>query len=111
MRLEWIRERGDVEAYAGRAIQPIDDGYLSDVHVEHAVNNGLARFPALRREPLRARAGAVSQLAYARRGVITQTGTIAQSGRSGGRPAALYHFTDSRLRVTDEFAALRPPGP
>ena len=71
VRLEWIRERGDVEAYAGRAIQPIDDGYLSDVHVEHAVNNGLARFPALRREPLRARAGAVSQLAYARRGVIT----------------------------------------
>jgi 8-oxo-dGTP diphosphatase len=46
-----------------------------------------------------------------RRGVITQTGTIAQSGRSGGRPAALYRFTDSQLRVTDEFAALRPPGP
>jgi 8-oxo-dGTP diphosphatase len=22
----------------------------------------------------------------------------------------LYHFTDSQLRVTDEFAALRPPG-
>ena len=45
-----------------------------------------------------------------RRGVITRTGTTAQSGRSGGRPAALYRFTDSRLRVTDEFAALRPPG-
>jgi ADP-ribose pyrophosphatase YjhB (NUDIX family) len=44
-----------------------------------------------------------------RRGVITRTGTTAQSGRSGGRPAALYRFTDSRLRVTDEFAALRPP--
>ncbi|MBI3692451.1 MAG: NUDIX hydrolase, partial [Mycolicibacterium aromaticivorans] len=27
-----------------------------------------------------------------------------------GRPAALYRFTDSHLRVTDEFAALRPPG-
>ncbi|EUA08777.1 nUDIX family hydrolase [Mycobacterium xenopi 4042] len=26
-----------------------------------------------------------------------------------GPPAALYRFTDSRLRVTDEFAALRPP--
>jgi 8-oxo-dGTP diphosphatase len=45
-----------------------------------------------------------------RRGVITRTGTTAQSGRSGGRPAALYRFTDSQLRVTDEFAALRPPG-
>jgi 8-oxo-dGTP diphosphatase len=49
------------------------------------------------------------QRVLARRGVITRTGTTAQSGRSGGRPAALYRFTDSRLRVTDEFAALRPP--
>jgi hypothetical protein len=45
-----------------------------------------------------------------RRNVITRTGTIARSGRSGGRPAALYRFTDSQYRVTDEFAALRPPG-
>lgn len=50
------------------------------------------------------------QRVLARRGVITRTGTTARSGRSGGRPAALYRFTDSQLRVTDEFAALRPPG-
>jgi ADP-ribose pyrophosphatase YjhB (NUDIX family) len=49
------------------------------------------------------------QRVLARRGVITRTGTTAQSGRSGGRPAALYQFTDARLRVTDEFAAFRPP--
>ena len=29
-----------------------------------------------------------------RRNVITRTGTTARSGRSGGRPAALYRFTD-----------------
>ncbi|MCV7260316.1 NUDIX hydrolase [Mycobacterium shimoidei] len=51
------------------------------------------------------------QRVLARRSVITQTGTRAQSGRSGGRPAALYRFVDSQLRVTDEFAALRPPAP
>ena len=50
------------------------------------------------------------QRVLARRGVITRTGTTANPGRAGGRPAALYRFTDSRLRVTDEFAALRPPG-
>ena len=50
------------------------------------------------------------QRVLARRGVISPTGTVAQSGRSGGRPAAMYRFTDSQLRVTDEFAALRPPG-
>lgn len=49
------------------------------------------------------------QRVLARRKVITATGTIAQSGRNGGRPAALYRFTDSQLRVTDEFAALKPP--
>jgi ADP-ribose pyrophosphatase YjhB (NUDIX family) len=49
------------------------------------------------------------QRVLARRGVISQTGILAQSGRSGGRPAALYRFTDSQLRITDEFAALRPP--
>jgi 8-oxo-dGTP diphosphatase len=49
------------------------------------------------------------QRVLARRGVITPTGTTARSGRSGGRPAALYRFTDSTYRVTDEFAALRPP--
>ena len=50
------------------------------------------------------------QRVLGRRGVITPTGTTAHPGRSGGRPAALYRFTESRLRVTDEFAALRPPG-
>src|ERR1700760_3652197 len=50
------------------------------------------------------------QRVLARRGVISPTGTVTQSGRNGGRPAALYRFADSQLRVTDEFAALRPPG-
>ena len=50
------------------------------------------------------------QRVLTRRGVITPTGTTSPPGRSGGRPAALYRFSESRLRVTDEFAALRPPG-
>jgi len=49
------------------------------------------------------------QRVLGRRGVLTPTGNTAPSGRAGGRPAALYRFTDSTLRVTDEFAALRPP--
>jgi ADP-ribose pyrophosphatase YjhB (NUDIX family) len=50
------------------------------------------------------------QRVLARRGVITPTGTTTHPGRSGGRPAKLYRFTESAYRVTDEFAALRPPG-
>ncbi|MFA5057617.1 MAG: phosphomethylpyrimidine synthase ThiC, partial [Opitutaceae bacterium] len=72
LRQSWIRERGDVEDYDGRTVQPLDNGYLSDVHAEQARQDGRwARFPALRRRPRRARHDAVTQLAYARRGLIT----------------------------------------
>ncbi|WP_040795519.1 NUDIX hydrolase [Nocardia higoensis] len=43
-----------------------------------------------------------------RRKVIVPTGDTAAPGRAGGRPAAVHRFNDSGLRVTDEFAALRP---
>jgi 8-oxo-dGTP diphosphatase len=49
------------------------------------------------------------QRVLARRGVIIPTGTTVKSGRNGGRPAAMYRFTEAQYRVTDEFAALRPP--
>jgi len=44
-----------------------------------------------------------------RRGMLEPTGTTAASGPSGGRPAAMYRFTIHELRVTDPFAAFRPP--
>ncbi|AYJ49961.1 NUDIX hydrolase [Rhodococcus sp. P1Y] len=44
-----------------------------------------------------------------RRKVVEPTGKTSPSGRAGGRPPALYRFVESSLRVTDEFAALRPP--
>jgi 8-oxo-dGTP diphosphatase len=44
-----------------------------------------------------------------RRGMLAATGTTAPPGPSGGRPAALYRFTVTELRVTDPFAAFRPP--
>ena len=73
VRLAWIRERADVEEYTGRAVQPVDDGYLSAAHAQQMENpNSKSQTPRFqRRRPLRARAGPVSQLAYARRGIIT----------------------------------------
>lgn len=50
------------------------------------------------------------QRVLTRRKVLSRTGTTAQSGRAGGRPAALYRFSDAELRITDEFAVFRPPG-
>jgi ADP-ribose pyrophosphatase YjhB (NUDIX family) len=44
-----------------------------------------------------------------RRGVIEATTGAAPPTALGGRPAALYRFTDQALVVTNPFAAFRPP--
>lgn len=60
-RIPWIEERGDTEEYAGRAVKPEDDGHAA-----------AEIFPGMQRRPLRAKPGRnVSQLHYARRGIVT----------------------------------------
>ena len=78
LRRDWILKRGDVEEHDGREVKPMDNGYLSGKHAEFASKaekNRLIEFPGLtshRRRPLRAKAGkVVTQLAYARAGLIT----------------------------------------
>jgi 8-oxo-dGTP diphosphatase len=50
------------------------------------------------------------QRVLTRRGVLEPTGGVAAPGPAGGRPAALFRFTERTLRVTDAFAVLKPPG-
>ncbi|ADH90248.1 thiamine biosynthesis protein ThiC [Ancylobacter novellus DSM 506] len=59
----WVRARGDVEEYDGRDVKPEDNGNVGDDKL-------VAPFP-LRRRPLRAKSGAVTQMAYARAGIVT----------------------------------------
>jgi phosphomethylpyrimidine synthase len=74
-RRPWIIARGDVEEYEGRKVEPQDDGYLTEGAKEYARAKDKGRlesFPGLRRQPLRARSGqAVTQMSYAKRGIIT----------------------------------------
>ncbi|MBV9299605.1 MAG: phosphomethylpyrimidine synthase ThiC [Verrucomicrobia bacterium] len=77
VRRDWILGRGDVEEYEGRRTRPIDDGYFSELHVENAQRHGrrgqLELFPGRKRETLRASRGhSVTQLWYARQGIITE---------------------------------------
>jgi 8-oxo-dGTP diphosphatase len=44
-----------------------------------------------------------------RRGAITPTGGRRDPGRSGGRPAEEFAYSEQALEVTDPFATLRPP--
>ena len=68
IRKEWIEARGDVEAYEGRIIKPVDNGYNTDEQLEFVT----AGSKGLHRTPLRAKKGKnVTQLHYARQGIIT----------------------------------------
>ena len=72
LRRDWILGRGDVEAYAGRHVRPEDDGYLSNRHAEQSgERNGHREFPMLGQEPLRAKGHPVTQIWYARQGIVT----------------------------------------
>ena len=50
------------------------------------------------------------QRVLTRRGQLAPTGARQPSGRSGGRPAAVFRFATRSLEVTDPFATLRPHG-
>jgi phosphomethylpyrimidine synthase len=104
LRREWILARGDVEEYVGRDVLPADDGYLTEGAAEFAKNRDRGRlepFPGLRRAPLRARPGAcVTQMHYARRGVVTPEMEFVALRENMGREQALHamreHSRDDR---------------
>jgi phosphomethylpyrimidine synthase len=104
LRREWIVARGDVEEYEGREVKPEDDGYLTASAVEYAQGKDKGRleyFPGLRRAPLRARAGKrVTQMHYARRGVVTPEMEFIALRENMGRETALHagaeHTKDDR---------------
>jgi phosphomethylpyrimidine synthase len=78
LRKSWILARNDVEAYEGREIEPRDNGYLTANHAEYAAAKREGLLSPLKapinaqRQPLKAKPGkVVTQLAYARAGIIT----------------------------------------
>jgi phosphomethylpyrimidine synthase len=91
----WIRARGDVEEYPGRPVQPIDDGYLSTEHARPRAARDAAgalsrEGPGRNRRPLRASRGhPVTQLWYARQGIITPEMEYVAIRENLGREAAL----------------------
>ena len=67
LRAGWVGQRGDVESYDARSVRPEDNGQLGPDR-----SGGVQPFPNPVRRPLRARDGGnVTQMHYARRGIIT----------------------------------------
>jgi phosphomethylpyrimidine synthase len=105
LRREWIIARGDVEEYEGRAIKPQDNGYLTKGAEEFAKEKARGRleeFPALRRFPLRAKAGKrVTQMHYAKRGIITPEMEFVAIRENMGRQMAFEALQEARNAKDD----------
>jgi phosphomethylpyrimidine synthase len=94
-RAAWVEARGDTEAYAGRAPQAADDGLRNDTQAAR-----LAALQAdaatLRRTPRRAKAGAnVTQMHYARRGIVTPEMEYVALRENGRREWAEAYAADT----------------
>ncbi len=91
----WIAARGDTEPYAGRTRVALDDG----AHAGGARIDELRRqAEALQRPPRRARAGAnVTQMHYARRGIVTPEMEYVAI-RENGKRAWMARYQDDAER-------------
>jgi phosphomethylpyrimidine synthase len=122
LRAKWIRDRGDVEEYEGRKVQPIDDGWLSEKHAamaaqrstpnaQRATRNGqkkklstLNYQPSTLRKPLRAKpCKAVTQLYYARQGIITPEMEFIAIRENLGRQILKSEIQNSKSETNSKF--------
>jgi phosphomethylpyrimidine synthase len=93
LRRDWILQRNDVAEYDGRSVQPVDNGYLSASHAQQASEKrgGLSPLKSpenAKRRPLRATSHSVSQLWYAKQGIITPEMEYIAIRENHGRTAA-----------------------
>ncbi len=90
IRAQWIRSRSDVEEVAQREVRPEDNGQLGPDR-----SGGVDPFPNVRKTVLRAKPGAnVSQMHYARRGIITPEMEYVAIRENIGRDAIAGHIRD-----------------
>ena len=86
LRRQWILERGDVEECARREVRTEDNGYVFRQHIK---SDSLSQ-PTKRRKSIRASAGhPVTQLWYARQGVVTPEMEFVTIRENLGREEAL----------------------
>ncbi|XBQ16661.1 MAG: phosphomethylpyrimidine synthase ThiC [Oceanicaulis sp.] len=90
-RADWVMKRGGVEAYDGREPTPLDNG--------NATGKYLAREFPVRHRPLKATgSGPVTQIEFARAGIVTDEMIYAAERENLGRARALH---DAHVRHAD----------
>ncbi len=92
LRAAWIRARGDVEEVTQREVRPEDNGQLGPDR-----SGGVPAFPNVRKTVLRAKPGAnVSQMHYARRGIITPEMEYVATRENLGRERLAEYIRDGQ---------------
>ncbi len=95
LRAEWIKARGDVEEYAGREVKPEDNGLKQGS--EFGIRDSVVKvFPNVNLTPLRAKPNrSVTQLTYARAGIITKEMEYIAVRENEGRKDSGFGIKDS----------------
>jgi phosphomethylpyrimidine synthase len=100
LRAPWIARRKDTEEYDGRPVRPEDNGFTRASRNKTATE----RFPFPNLRPLRAKPGRnVSQMHYARQGIVTAEMEYIAVRENLGRTQAIEH-----LRGGESFGAHIP---
>jgi phosphomethylpyrimidine synthase len=114
-RAAWIADRGDTEGYDGRARLALDDGAKDGQEVGERVSKLRSDAAQLQRRPRRARSGrGVTQMHYARRGIVTPEMEFVALRENGRREWMGQYVADSareRRLSGDAFGAQLPNGP
>ncbi|ABG40449.1 hydroxymethylpyrimidine synthase [Paraglaciecola sp. T6c] len=110
VRSEWVLSRNDTEQYQGREVQPQDNGHFDQERAFQYYND------ALQRTPRRALPGKnVSQMHYARKGIITKEMEYIAVRENQAREALSNEFTtderNKRLKGNSLGANLQPITP
>ena len=99
LRSPWIEARSDTETYPARTPQAIDDGRKNSSEEDQRIATLRTEAAGLQRTPRRARAGAnVSQMHYARRGIVTPEMEFVAI-RENGRRAQLAEYLNDKDRA------------
>ena len=109
LRRTWIRDRGDVEEVAQREVRPEDNGAgrAAVSNLEDAGRNGrVSPFPNVRKKVLRAKVGSnVTQMHYARRGIITPEMEYVAARENLGRQQSSVRDGESFGAAIPEFVS------
>ncbi len=100
-RIAWVKERGGVEEYQGRPIQPVDNGNATGKHLARNFPNTPKPYRALDGKP-------VTQYEFAKAGIVTKEMIYVAERENVGRKKMLDR-AEAAIADGESFGAALPP--